>query len=60
MQNITDGTTAVSTHSRLKAAGELGFGGSMALVVSTHSRLKAAGAVFPVGFQTAWFQHTAA
>ena len=36
---------AVSTHSRLKAAGTLVFESREQLVVSTHSRLKAAGNV---------------
>ena len=34
---------AVSTHSRLKAAGLRGGGRNIAFTVSTHSRLKAAG-----------------
>ena len=33
----------VSTHSRLKAAGNLYIGGALLAYVSTHSRLKAAG-----------------
>ena len=44
----------VSTHSRLKAAGQSGRELMIALIVSTHSRLKAAGAslksLAPSGF----------
>ena len=37
------GTFVVSTHSRLKAAGNVFGSGAQELAVSTHSRLKAAG-----------------
>ena len=51
---------SVSTHSRLKAAGELFPEVGIALIVSTHSRLKAAGSVQGVGEFIFEFQHTAA
>ena len=40
---------AVSTHSRLKAAGKRAVGRFENLLVSTHSRLKAAGDVYGYG-----------
>ena len=36
----------VSTHSRLKAAGQLYFRSAIITFVSTHSRLKAAGVIY--------------
>ncbi len=40
---MSDGVIGVSTHSRLKAAGDSPIAARLLLIVSTHSRLKAAG-----------------
>ena len=54
-------SVAVSTHSRLKAAGVSDSDLSKKSKVSTHSRLKAAGLIPPVRpFALKVFQHTAA
>ena len=51
----------VSTHSRLKAAGEIAVNNGYIGNVSTHSRLKAAGLdVYNRDFRFDTFQHTAA
>ena len=54
MQTNTVKTAAVSTHSRLKAAGDYSFKVTYNYSVSTHSRLKAAGSslksLAPSGF----------
>ena len=52
---------AVSTHSRLKAAGTEPLNpDSLAQLVSTHSRLKAAGTARKMFTNSRLFQHTAA
>ena len=50
----------VSTHSRLKAAGDDRFSILIAALVSTHSRLKAAGIKIRGLYRVLKFQHTAA
>ena len=51
----------VSTHSRLKAAGEYTCEEALQDWVSTHSRLKAAGVQFNISIMgKSMFQHTAA
>mgnify|MGYP001648477555 CR=1 FL=1 len=50
----------VSTHSRLKAAGEHSGLDGLGYSVSTHSRLKAAGMLDIAEVLTRQFQHTAA
>ena len=52
--------SAVSTHSRPKAAGQHAGQHPFGLAVSTHSRPKAAGRPDCVSARTLWFQHTAA
>ena len=52
--------TAVSTHSRLKAAGTRLLPLSVSAIVSTHSRLKAAENNINTRMPMHMFQHTAA
>ena len=60
MADNSAGVAAVSTHSRLKAAGKIRGRLAGLRLVSTHSRLKAAVAKRRNRFQTGQFQHTAA
>ena len=57
---MTANIIKVSTHSRLKAAGDILMGINAKLAVSTHSRLKAAGKSDGSVSAEYEFQHTAA
>ena len=60
MSDFVKRVNDVSTHSRLKAAGELIDCETGDAIVSTHSRLKAAGIEAKRKTQNERFQHTAA